>query len=107
MAVVTFYGNVLELNEIADETARNRPTIGQNNAVIATRFKAMALNLEQALDGLNADRKFPFPEVDLDILVTPNGGKLVAVVPPPESLQSLLAILGGRNVSNSGAAQAT
>jgi hypothetical protein len=97
MAVITFFGNVLELNEIADEALRGRPTTGQDNATFARRFQMMALNLEQALDGLNADRKFPLLEVDLDRLITPTGGKVRVIEPPPKNLQSLLAILGGRN----------
>ena len=47
MAVITFFGNVLELNEIADETLRHRPTAGQNNAAIARRFQMMALGEDQ------------------------------------------------------------
>ncbi len=101
MAVITFFGNVLELNEIADEALRGRPTTGQDNATIAGRFQMMALNLEQALDGLNADRKFPLLEVDLGCLIMPTGGKVRVIEPPPKNIQSLLAILGGRNASQS------
>jgi len=96
MAVITFFGNVLELNEIADESLRGRPTTGQNNATIATRFRMMALNLEQALDGLNSDRKFPIMEVDLNTLIAPNGGIVGKAGTPPTNLQNLLAALGGR-----------
>jgi hypothetical protein len=96
MAVITFFGNVLELNDIADETLRGRPSIGESNARIAERFRMMALNLEQALDGLNADRKFPLIEVGLDALLTPLGTPVSQVDPPVSGLQSLLAALGGR-----------
>ena len=105
MAVITFFGNVLELNEIADEALRGRPTTGQDNATIARRFQMMALNLNRRLTGLNADRKFPLLEVDLDRLFTPTGGKARVIVPPPKNLQSLLAILGGRNASQGDATE--
>ena len=103
MAVITFFGNVLELNEIVSEALRGRPTTRQDNATIAKRFQMMALNLEQALDGLNADRKFPLREVDLGRLITPTGSKVGMIEPPPKNLQSLLAVLGGRNASQSDA----
>ena len=96
MAVITFFGNVLELNEIADEAIRGRPTTGQDNATIAKRFQMMALNLEQALDGLNSDRKFPIMALDLNTLITPTGEAIGKVDGPPTNLQNLLAALGGR-----------
>ena len=36
MAAISFFGNVLELNEIADETLRGHPTTGQDNGSIAS-----------------------------------------------------------------------
>jgi hypothetical protein len=96
-AVIAFYGNVLDLNELSQEAMNNRPTHGANYATIARRFQAMANNLAYSLDGLNRDRAFPIVDHDLSVLVTPNGTKVAGVRPPPTSLQALLRILGGQS----------
>ena len=96
-AMITFYGNVLELNELADDFVRGRPTTGENVESMAQRFRMMAINLAEALDGLNADRRFPIMEFDLATLFMPTGITVENVVPRPTSLQEQLLVLGGRS----------
>ena len=38
-AVIGFYGNVLDLNELSQEAMRERPTVGANYGTIARRFQ--------------------------------------------------------------------
>ena len=95
-AVIGFYGNVLDLNELSTEAMNDRPTHGANYATIAERFQAMACHLADALDGLNADRRFPIARQDLPGLITPNGVTVANSTPTPTHLQDLLRVLGGR-----------
>ena len=91
MAVITFFGNVLELNEITAETFQGRPTKDFNNAAIAERFRMMALNLEQALDGLNSCERFRIAEdYDLTQLFTPSGIAVAQMKQPPRLYKDCL-----------------
>lgn len=95
-AVIGFYGNVLDLNELSREAMRERPTVGANYGTIARRFQTMATYLADSLDGLNPNRAFPIVGHDLTELVTPNGSTIAGSGPVPTSLQELLRVLGGR-----------
>jgi hypothetical protein len=41
-AVISFYTQVLDLNELSAEAMRERPTSAENNGTLAKRFQAMA-----------------------------------------------------------------
>jgi hypothetical protein len=95
-AVIGFYGNVLDLNELSKEAMQGRPTVGTNAGTIAGRFQTMAVYLADSLDGLNSDRAFPIIGHDLTALVTPNAATVAATGQAPTSLQELLRVLGGQ-----------
>jgi hypothetical protein len=102
-AVIGFYGNLLELNDMAAEPVSSPHTIGENTRRIAQRLQKMAINLAQALDGLNANRMFVVPaEIDLHQLVAPDGSVIGNDATAPTSLQELLLRLGGQPVVQSG-----
>jgi hypothetical protein len=95
-ALIGFYANLLELNEQTRETLSGRPTVNATSKSIAARLRMMAANLSQALDGLNADRKFPLqPEIHLDSLFMPDGKPLSQAVSVPKNLQEALLRLAG------------
>ena len=77
-AVISFYGNVLDLNEMSTEAMQDRPTIGENIGTIARRFQTMAMYLADALDGLNANRVFPIVGHDPSTLIAPNGAPVTS-----------------------------
>jgi hypothetical protein len=90
-ALIGFYANLLEMNEQTRETLSGRPTVNTTSQSIAARLRMMAANLSQALDGLNADRKFPLqPEIRLDILFMPDGKPLSQAANVPKNLQEAL-----------------
>lgn len=93
-SLVTFYGNVLDLNELSKEAMQSRPSRGENVGALAGRFQTMALSLADALDGLNPGRRFGIVGHDLSILYTRNGIAAAAVAPAPTSLQELLRAIG-------------
>lgn len=93
-AVISFYGNLLELNEIEVERESGFLTTGQNAERVARRLQQMAMNLRDALDGLNSDHLFPIQEVDINQLVAPDGRNIGADASLPTSLQELLMRLG-------------
>lgn len=93
-SVISFYGQVLDLNELSVEAMRGRPTTGTDVGAIAERFRTMAISLAASLDGLNPDRQFPIVEQDLSSLIAPNGGSVARMEAPPTSLQELLRALG-------------
>jgi hypothetical protein len=96
MALISFYANLLELNEQAKESLAGRPTVNVTDRSVAARLRIMASNLAQALDGLNNDKKFPMlPEIQLDQLLMPNGQTLSQANPAPTSLQDVLLRLAG------------
>jgi hypothetical protein len=96
-ALIGFYANILELNDMSRETMAGRPTGNADNQTISARFHKMAANLSQALDGLNDDRKFGVPEeFDLDTLISPDGRPLSQNAQVPRNLQDLLLRLAGR-----------
>jgi hypothetical protein len=96
-ALIGFYGNLLELNDMAMEPISGPPTVGENTGSIARRLQKMAINLAQALDGLNADKQFAVPpEIDLQQLVAADGSVIGNDAAPPMSLQALLLRLGGQ-----------
>jgi hypothetical protein len=49
-AVIGFYGNLLELNDMAMGPISGPRTIGENTGRVARRLQKMAINLAQALD---------------------------------------------------------
>jgi len=72
-------------------------TLGENTGRIARRLQRMALNMAQALDGLNSDKPFPLPEeLNLNQLFAPDGSIIGNDTSPPNSLQALLSRLGGK-----------
>ena len=89
-ALITFYANLHELNEIADESAAARHTIGLTSEAIARRFQMMAANLAEALDGLNNGRKFNATIASGTKLIAPDG----TIIENADSQQSLLLALG-------------
>jgi hypothetical protein len=99
-ALIGFYGNLLELNDMAIEPNSDPRTIGESVGGVARRLQNMSINLAQALDGLNADREFAVPpEIDLHQLVAPDGSAIGNDPVPATSLQALLRRLGGRSSS--------
>jgi len=95
-ALIGFYANLLELNEKAREVFSGQPTVNMTNQSIATRLRLMASNLSQALDGLNADRKFPLqPEIQLNDLFMPDGKPLSQSENVPKNIQEVLLRLAG------------
>jgi hypothetical protein len=95
-AIVGFYTNLLELNAMSTEAVNGQLTVNQNALTIAARIRLMALNLAQALDGLNNDRGFPIPqEIVLHDLQNPRGVPVDQVATPPATIQQLLECLGG------------
>jgi len=93
-AVISFYGQVLDLNELSAEAMRERPTSAENNSTIAKRFQTMAKYLADSLDGLNSDRQFPMTRADVHMLREPNG-TMIGYSPRPKSLQEVLYTLAG------------
>jgi hypothetical protein len=94
-AVITFYGNLYELNEIADEPAGGARTTNVDVAAFALRIRTMALSLSEALDGLNEDKKFPIPSTaDLTAMVLPDGSSPASASGVPKNLQELLNQMG-------------
>ena len=97
-ALINFYANLLELNEQSRETLAGIPTANTTNESIARRLRLMASNLSAALDGLNADRKFPLqPEIQLNDSFMPNGKPLSQSNNVPKNLQEVLLTLAGIN----------
>ena len=94
-AIITFHANLVELNEISKDVfdhKANRPEPG----VTARRLQIMAANLSQAIDGLNADFRFPIPpEIQIDKLIMPNGTRLDHCRQVPRSIQEVLQRLAG------------
>jgi hypothetical protein len=100
-AVISFYGNVLDINELSKEAMQGRATVGINVGKIAERFQAMAFYLAESLDGLNPDEAFSIGNHNnLTRLVTPSGATVAATGQEPATLQELLRVLGGRPVRN-------
>lgn len=99
-AVISFYGGVLDLNEMSTEAMHGRPTVGINVGKIAKRFHAMAVYLADSLDGLNPDQPFPIGDHNPTTLVTPNGATVTATGQAPVTLQELLRVLGGKPARN-------
>jgi hypothetical protein len=94
-AVISFYGSLLDLNDLSREEMQDRPTPGENIGTIAERFQSMAMSLADSLDGLNPNRQFPVMGHDLTILIRPDGTTVAdTALPPPTSLQALLRALG-------------
>ncbi len=95
-AIVAFYGNVQDLNEMAAEAMHGRPTVDITHGKLAERFQVIAKYLAVALDGLTDNRAFPIPSglPDLTRLITPSGAT-VASIETPATLQRLLRIVGG------------
>jgi hypothetical protein len=95
-AVIGFYGNVLDLNELSKEAMLGRPTADANQGTIAKRYQAMASHLAFALDGLRPNQPFPLTaEHNLMALFTPNRVTVGSIRPAPTSLQGLLRVLAG------------
>ena len=96
-ATITFFGILIDLNELASEPISGPSTVGEDVGRVANRLQVMALNLAQALDGLNADRQFPIsPTINLDRLRAPDGAAIGDDIPSPASLQALLIRLGSQ-----------
>lgn len=94
--IISFYTNVLELNDQARETMAGRPTVNATSESVAARLRLMAANLSQVLDGLNADKKFPLqPEIQREKLFMPNGLTLSEATVIPKTLQDVLLRLAG------------
>ena len=95
-AVISFYGNILEINEMAAENISGPHTTGENAEKVARRMRKMSANLAQALDGLNSQKQFVLTEeVILDKLEAPDGTIIGNMANKPKSIQSLLLALGG------------
>ena len=94
-AVIAFYGNLLDLNEMSTEAMQDRPTIGENIGTIAKRFQDMAMCLAASLDGLNSNRPFPIVGHDPATLIAPNGATVASAERAPTSLQELLRTISG------------
>ncbi len=99
-ALIGFYGNVLDLNELSQEAIQGRQSVGETVGKVAGRFQAMAQYLAASLDGLNQDRAFPIVGQDLTTLVTPSGVTVASAGQAPTSLQQLLRTIGGRPAQN-------
>jgi hypothetical protein len=93
-AIITFYGNALEHNEIADANDRGLPVV-ETSETIAARFRMMSANLAEALDELNHNRPFPLTH-DLRALFGPTGNRLSDERPPLKNQQDVLRALAGR-----------
>ena len=93
-AIISFYGNLLDLNELSAEAMSGRPTTGENVGTLAKRFQTMAKYLADSLDGLNADHQFPITRPDVTALRLPDG-QTINYVTRPRSLQQLLYALAG------------
>ena len=94
--IISFYANLLELNDQARETMAGRQTVNTTSESIAARLRLMASNLSQVLDGLNADKKFPLtPEIQLENLFMRNGQPLSKATVVPKTLQDVLLRLAG------------
>src|ERR1700733_3899210 len=73
LAVITFYGNLLDLNDMAREQMAGRGTLGQTSRTIAHRIRIMCSNLAEAISGLNNEREFPIlPELEWQNLIAPD-----------------------------------
>lgn len=98
LAVITFYGNLLDLNDMSRENAAGRPTFGETSRTIARRIGIMCSNLAEAISGLNNEREFPIlPELDFQNLITPDGRRIGQhALPAPRTLQGVLFRLAGR-----------
>jgi hypothetical protein len=92
-AVIAFYGNVLDLNDMAAEGMQGRITLDVNVGTIAQRFRDIANNLADALDGLNRGRAFRIVGHDLTALAMPSGPTVASAERPPANLQALLRAL--------------
>ena len=99
-ALISFYGQVLDLNELSAEAMRERPTSAEDYSTLATRFQAMAKYLADALDGLNQDRQFQITRRDLPLLRIPSGSTIGSWA-QPKTLQELLYTLAGDGLSYS------
>jgi hypothetical protein len=93
-SLVTFYSNVLDLNELSKESMQGRPSRGENVGTIAGRFRTMALSLADALEALNPGRRFGMAGHDLNVLFMPNGATVATIAPVPATLQELLRAIG-------------
>jgi hypothetical protein len=86
-AIISFYGNLLEINTL---TPADQETIGD----IVDRLRVMSLNLAEALYGLNEDRGLNISEdIRLGDLYLHNGATADTLNPVPENLQDLLRAL--------------
>ena len=94
-AVIAFYGALLDLREMSTEAMHGRATLDVNARAIAERFRHMALNLADALDGLGKDRPFLHSQ-DFRKLFMPNGESVASIKPLPMTLQELLRAVGGQ-----------
>src|SRR5260221_548104 len=73
-AVITFYANMADLDEISRESMSGPKMAGVTVEYITIRLRLMAANLAEALDGLNADQQRPIPdELDLSEFVAADG----------------------------------
>jgi hypothetical protein len=101
--IITFYINILELNDQSREALAGRPTVNATSESIAARLHIIAATLSQVLDGLNADKKFPiFAEIQINKLYMPDGCILSKAEFIPENLQDvLLRIAGIYSIPNS------
>jgi hypothetical protein len=93
--VIAFYGALLDLREMSTEAMHGRATLDVNARAIAERFRHMALNLADALDGLGKDRPFLHSQ-DTRKLFMPNGESVASIKPLPRTLQELLRAVGGQ-----------
>jgi len=94
-AVIAFYGEILDLREMSTEAMHGRATLDVNASTLAQRFQHMALNLADALDGLNENRSF-LHRYDTRTLFLPSGERVASFDPLPTTLQALLRAVGGR-----------
>jgi hypothetical protein len=95
-ALIGFYGNVLDLNELSKEAMQGRLTVGANVGTIAERLRTMAAYLATSLDELNNNRRFAIVGHDLTALIAPDGTIIARAAQPPRTLQELLRAVGGQ-----------
>ncbi len=102
LSIITFYGNLLDMNDMSREHSAGRPTLGQTPSVVARKLGIMCSNLAEAISGLNEEREYPIsPELSWPTLVVPGGQQLqTQPLPHPRTLQGVLFRLAGRRHSS-------
>jgi hypothetical protein len=93
-AVISFYGYLLDLNDLSSEAMQGRLTLQETSERMAKRFQSMAKYLADSLDGLNTDRQFPITVPDVTALHLPDGQRINLAL-RPRSVQHLLYALAG------------